>query len=130
MDPMDPKSSSLPSKIRYEYESDRELRQCYAHGVWGGVNPHGEVEMNFYVESDKLPDYSERDVMPDGTVGPEMIGESEQVKTIVRTIQSRVVLNYQTARAVIDWLEEKVRSLELETDYLHYPLEGERGPEQ
>ena len=47
--------SKFPARIRYEYEQDPAARLQYAHGVWGGINPQGEIEINFYLESDKLP---------------------------------------------------------------------------
>ncbi len=40
-----------PMRVRYEYEQEPETRLQYAHGVWGGINPQGEVELNFYTES-------------------------------------------------------------------------------
>ena len=40
-----------PSRIRYEYEQDPETRLQYTHGVWGGINPQGEIEISFYLEA-------------------------------------------------------------------------------
>ena len=36
-----------PAKIRYTYAVDAAARLQTAHGVWGGINPQGEIEMNF-----------------------------------------------------------------------------------
>ena len=49
------KPSDHPAKIRYKYQMDASARLQTAHGVWGGINPQGEIEMNFYHESDALP---------------------------------------------------------------------------
>lgn len=103
-----------PLRIRYEYEMDPKERLEFAHGVWGGINPQGEVELNFYTESDKLPPYSERIIAPDGSFGHEMAPFDENLKVIVRRIHTRLVLNYHTARAVLEWLEDKVDILEEE----------------
>ena len=70
--------------------------------------------MNFYTESDKFPPYSERLLTPDGSFGHEIAPQDDTQKTVVRTINTRLVLNYHTARAVIDWLQEKVDLLEHE----------------
>lgn len=107
-------NTKYPNKIRYEYEQESNLRLNYAHGVWGGINPQGEVEMNFYIESDKLPNFSERIVAPDGSFGHEVAPYDEELKVITRQIHSKVVLNYHTARAVLEWLEDKVEALEME----------------
>jgi hypothetical protein len=99
-------------RIRYEYEQDQNAKLRYAHGVWGGINPQGEIELNFYTESDKIPAFSECAVLPDGNPGPEMAPFDEGVKTITRHIHSRVVLSAAAARAVLEWLGSQVDSLE------------------
>ena len=103
-----------PMRIRYEYEQYPETRMQLAHGVWGGINPQGEIEMNFYTESDKLPPYSERLLSQDGAFGHEVSPQDETQKVVVRTIHSKLILNYHIARAVIEWLQEKVDMLETE----------------
>jgi hypothetical protein len=103
-----------PLRIRYEYELDPNKRLEFAHGVWGGINPQGEVELNFYTESDKLPPYSERIVAADGGFGHEIAPYDEELKVVMRHIHTRLVLNYHTARAVLEWLEDKVEILEEE----------------
>ena len=119
-----------PPKIRYEYEVAPEARLNYAHGVWGGINPQGEIEMNFYMESDKIPAYSERLVSPDGSLGHEMAPGAEEARVITRSINAKVVLNYQTARAVLEWLEDKVDMLEMEEKTSGMLFDGDNGVEQ
>lgn len=106
----------FPSRIRYEYEHESEARLQYAHGVWGGINPQGEIEINFYLESDKMPDYSERRVEPDGSFGQEMAPFDEEVRVVTRRIHSKVLINYNTAHALLEWLEEKIEALDMEEE--------------
>lgn len=108
------KSNAHPAKIRYNYQMTPEARLNTAHGVWGGINPQGEIEMNFYHESDALPLYSERLVAPDGSIGHEITPDDDDRREVTRHIHSRVLLNYHTARAVLEWLEDKVAALEEE----------------
>jgi len=103
-----------PLRIRYEYEENPEARLHYAHGVWGGINPQGEVELNFYTESDKLPPFSERIIAPDGSFGHETAPFDDNLKTVTRRIHTKLILNYYTARAVAEWLQDKVDILENE----------------
>ena len=118
----------IPSRIRYEYEKDPQLRLQYAHGVWGGINPQGEVEINFYSESDKIPPYSERKVEADGSFTPEMAPFDEDVRVVCRHVHSKVLINYQTARALLEWLEEKVQTLEMDEEgTTPFSLEGPTG---
>lgn len=109
-----------PMRIRYEYEQNPETRLQYAHGVWGGINPQGEVELNFYTESDKLPPYSERIIAPDGSFGHEIAPYDDSIKIVTRRIHSKLILNYHTARAVLEWLQDKVEILENEEEALYF----------
>lgn len=104
--------NTYPHRIRYEYEQGPKTRLNYAHGVWGGINPQGEIELNFYLESDKVPPFSERLVTPNGDFGHEIAPHDNEMRTITRHIHSRVILNYHTARAVLEWLEHKIDTLE------------------
>ena len=106
----------LPVRIRYEYEQAPGLAARYAHGVWGGVNAQGEVEINFYTESDKLPPFSERIVAADGSFGHEMAPYDENLKMVTRHIHAKIIINYHTARDILDWLEDKVEALDMEAD--------------
>ena len=109
-----------PVRIRYEYEQNPETRLQYAHGVWGGINPQGEIELNFYTESDKLPPYSERIIAPDGSFGHEIAPYDDSIKVVTRRIHSKLILNYHTARAVLEWLQDKVEILENEEESLFF----------
>ena len=106
--------NEFPQKILYEYTQEVHTPPQYAHGVWGGINPQGEIELNFYLESDKLPSRSECLISPDGSFGHEIAPVDGETRTIVRHIHSRVLLNYTTARAILEWLEDKISTLEME----------------
>ena len=122
--------SNVPTKIRYEYQQDPDTRIRYAHGVWGGINPQGEIEVNFYLESDKIPPHSERFIAPDGSFGHEVVPHDEELRVVARTIHSRVILNYHAARAVLEWLEDKLEMLEMEDGSAPLIYEGDPGIEQ
>ncbi len=104
----------IPSKVRYEYVEKQDSQLNYTHGVWGGINPQGEVELNFYMESDKTPSFSERSISADGVLGPELTPFDDQTRVVVRNIHSKILINYPTAKALIEWLSEKVEALEAE----------------
>ena len=103
---------SGPIRIRYEYKEDTPVQLKYAHGVWGGINSQGEIEMNFYVESDVLPEWSECILEQDGSLGPEKVPHDERQKNVVRHIHTKLILNYPTARAVHYWLENHLDILD------------------
>ena len=102
----------LPKKIRYKYVMDDSVRMSTAHGVWGGINPQGEIELNFYEESDSMDE------------------ENLEVREVVRRINTRVLLNYNTARAVLEWLEDRVAALEMDESGMAVYPRNITGPEQ
>lgn len=115
----------IHNKIIYEYEQSPKSKLQYAHGVWGGINPHGEIELNFYTESDKVPALSECIVDADGTLGNEHIHSNQDARVIVRNIHSKVLINHRTAKSMIEWLEEKVALLEMDSEQgLSFPEDG------
>ncbi len=122
--------NKLPSRIRYEYTQNQNLQLNLAHGVWGGINPQGEIEVNFYHESDKIPDFSERIIAPDGSLGHEMAPFDDDVRTITRHVHSRVVLNYHTARALLEWLEDKIDLLDIDDDTASLLIDSDGNIEQ
>lgn len=111
-----------PDQIRYSYVADSGLHPHTAHGVWGGINPHGEIELCFYDESDALPDYTEQAIEADGSPGPEIMPADDGIRRITRHIHTRVLLNYNTAKAVLEWLEDRINELEAEAPNDVYDL--------
>ncbi|MBD5553255.1 MAG: hypothetical protein HDQ44_02850, partial [Desulfovibrio sp.] len=95
-------------RIQYHYSQADNLPLHVAHGVWGGVNPHGEIEISFYNESDIPPSLTEQAIAADGTPGPERICQTDSGRHISRHIHSRILVNYNTARAMLEWLEERL----------------------
>jgi hypothetical protein len=77
-----------------------------------------------------MPPYSERLVAPDGSFGHEIVPHDEEVRTVSRTIHSRVILNYHTARAVLEWLEDKLDMLDMEDGSAPIIYEDDSGIEQ
>ena len=53
---------------------------------------------------------------PRRSFGHEIAPYNDEERTITRHIHSRVVMNYHTARAMLEWLEDKVAALEAEED--------------
>ena len=77
------------------------------------------------------PQWSECLVAPDGSLGPEMMDEENlEVREVVRRINTRVLLNYNTARAVLEWLEDRVAALEMDESGMAVYPRNITGPEQ
>lgn len=105
---------NFPDQIRYAYVADAGAHPHIAHGVWGGINPHGEIELCFYDESDALPDFTEQSIGADGSPGPERMPAGDGTRHVTRHIHTRLLMNYNTARAVLEWLQDRIADLEAE----------------
>lgn len=103
---------NFPDTIRYIFSTEPDVRLRVAHGIWGGINPHGEIELNFYDESDAPPASTEQTIEADGTPSQERMAKQAGVREVNRQIHTRILLNYNTARAVLTWLEDRVAELE------------------
>ena len=97
-----------------KFRRDPDLPLPLVHGVFGGVNPMGEIELNFFSESEDLPDRVERLVSnADGAVLSEDIvpGDAE-ARHVTRNVVSRVVVTYATAQAIKTWLEDQIKVMD------------------
>lgn len=117
---MNDDNEMLPASIRFHYQLAPEAKLQTAHGVWGGINPHGEIEMSFYHESDALPRFTEQIIAPDGSMEHEVADNDGETRHIVRHVHSRILLNYNTARAVLEWLEDRIDELDHENGGLPF----------
>ena len=109
-------SQQYPSRIRYEYEQDPETRLQYTHGVWGASTARRNRNQLLPRKRQDAADIPNVSIAPDGSFGHEIAPYNDEERTITRHIHSRVVMNYHTARAMLEWLEDKVAALEAEED--------------
>ena len=94
-------------QLLYTYTQEEATPIRYAHGVWGGVTSHDEIEMHFYVESTTPP----TECAPDAQTG-------EQTQSVVeRAIHSKVLMDYSAALALHQWLTDKLEDIEQRQGY-------------
>ena len=122
------------TKYILKFRRDPDIPLPLVHGVFGGVNPMGEIELNFFAESEDLPDRVERLVSnADGAVlNEEIISGDPEARHVTRTIVSRIVVTYATAQAIRTWLDEQIKVMEDIAAGADIPFFGEpsSGPKQ
>ncbi|HEX9078443.1 MAG TPA: hypothetical protein VF795_02565 [Desulfuromonadaceae bacterium] len=100
-------------EIKFKYIFNYGYNPVYVNGAHGGVSPRGELVMNFYLERIALPESLTHEINPNGTIGNEVASEPEDLKnSLVRFIDTGVVMNYQSARDLLLWLGERVKEME------------------
>ncbi|HTP66428.1 MAG TPA: hypothetical protein VMJ66_13630 [Geobacteraceae bacterium] len=100
-------------EIKFKYIFNYGYNPVYVNGAHGGISPRGELIMNFYLERMALPEALTHEINPNGTIGSEVASEPEDLKSsMVRFIETGVVMNYQGAKDLLLWLSERVKELE------------------
>jgi len=105
--------SSKKPEIKFKYLFNYGYNPTYVNGAQGGFSPRGEMVINFYLERQPLPDTISHEITPEGAIGRETAVEpSDLAKTMVRYIDTGVVMNYENARVFHAWLGEKLHEME------------------
>jgi hypothetical protein len=100
-------------ELKFKYIFDYGYNPVYVNGAHGGVSPRGELVMNFYLERMALPESISHEINPNGTIGKETAAEpGDLAQSMVRFIESGVVMNYQNARELHLWLGERLKEME------------------
>ena len=100
-------------EIKFKYIFNYGYNPVYVNGAHGGVSPRGELVMNFYLERMALPESLTHEINPNGTIGGEVTSEPEDLKnSMVRFIETGVVMNYNGAKDLLLWLGERVKEME------------------
>ncbi len=100
-------------EIKFKYIFNYSYNPVYVNGAHGGVSPRGELIMNFYLERIALPESITHNINQNGTIGGEVESEPADLKSsLVRYVENGVVLNYQSARDLHQWLGERLKEME------------------
>ncbi len=105
--------SMLKQEIRFIYEYPEGFQQQYVNGALGGVSPRGEIIANFFIEKPILPKAVSNEITPSGIIGAETVEEPADLRnTFVRAVTGGIILSYDNARNLHNWLGEKIKELE------------------
>jgi hypothetical protein len=105
--------SNKKPEITFKYIFNYGYNPVYVNGAHGGLSPRGELVVNFYLERPPLPEAIAHEINPNGTIGNQVAEEPADLKnSMVRYIDSGVVLNYESARNVHFWLGERLKEME------------------
>ncbi len=99
--------------IKFKYVFNYAYNPTYVNGAQGGFSPRGEMVINFYLERQPLPNSIAYEITPDGAIGRETAAEpTDLASSMVRYIDTGVVMSYENAREFHAWMGEKLREVE------------------
>ncbi len=100
-------------KLKFKYVYADNYNPVYVNGAHGGLTPRGELVVNFYLERTGLPEAIVHEIKPDGTLGGEIAQEpADSMNSLVRFIESGIVLNAENARTLHAWLGERIKEMD------------------
>ena len=104
---------AIENKITFKYKYSDDYNPQYINGAQGGVNVQGEIVANFYFERLPLPNSITNEISNDGVLGKEMATEPKDLhNSVLRYVQSGVIMNLEVAKQVYAWLGKHIELLE------------------
>ncbi len=105
--------SSNKPELKFKYVFNYGYNPSYVNGAQGGFSPRGEMVINFYLERQPLPDAITHEITPEGAIGREISVEPKDLaNSIVRFIDTGVVMSYENAKVFHAWMGDKLREVE------------------
>ena len=104
--------------VDFHYIKTNNYRTYYANGVFGGITPRGELQIDFFVERQVIPQIATYKATDDGNLGE--ISKIEGKSGFVREIDCGVLLNMDVAISFHQWLGQKI------DEYIKIKQEKER----
>jgi len=99
-------------KLAFKYVYPDNLRDLYVNGAWGGITGRKEVHIHFYSERPPIPKSVSHELNADSTLGKQI--KEETGGDIVRLVQASIIMDFNTAVSIRNWLNRMMESLQEE----------------
>lgn len=99
-----------PKKITYEYRHAVDYRPEIINGIWGGLNPRGLIELNFFTEHRSLPNKTSH-MFSEGILEGKTQDKEPKKDVFIRVFKQGIMVDLPTAESIYTWLGEKIESL-------------------
>ena len=105
--------SNRKPELTFKYVFNYGYNPSYVNGAQGGFSPRGEMVINFYLERQPLPESITHEITAEGAIGRETEVEPKDLaSSMVRFIDTGVVMSYENARVFHAWMGDKLREME------------------
>ncbi len=106
---------SKTNNFRLEYIRDPGMKPLAVHGVLGGTCAGDALELNLFTETQVYP--KDRDLVYDADTGLLLYDSGDKNDTVIyqRKVHTRLIMDKNVARYIIDWLEQGLASMEEES---------------
>jgi len=104
----------MKTTLKFKYKFPENFNPTYTNGVYGGIAPQGEIVMNFFFERPPLPYVENLQLGEEGqaVTPPTVIDPNDFDYNVIRFVSSGVIMNLDSAKAIHNWLGQKIQILE------------------
>lgn len=100
----------MAKSIKIKYIKANDFKTSLATGVYGGVTGNGLINVNFFTDRAVIPDFQEVEIDDKGrTTG---LPKDTRDSDAVREVQSGIMMDVNTAKVVVAWLDSKIEEHE------------------
>lgn len=114
--------ADVPPFVTFQWGKSAHFRVIHADGAYGGLTPYGGLFCCLYNDRLPIPDETVQPVGENGLLGPEVAEKTKISKGIQREVEACFLMNLNTAKALQQWLDERIKILE--------KLQEERQPQE
>lgn len=90
--------------FNFEYVFDENYNPKYVNGAFGGVNPQGEINLNFYMERFAIPKKEKLEIDDESKVTNVTHEPADVESRFIRFIQCGITMNRERAQEIYSFL--------------------------
>ena len=113
--PESAQSGESERRVKADYIKSNYFRVVHADGVFGGLTPQANIQMEIWSERQAIPKQSSFRVVTEGdgpSLGDEIVEERISRDAFIREVEVGIVISLELAKAMIVWLATRVEALE------------------
>ncbi len=103
------RKNSKSNEVSFKFEKSENYQKFHASGATGGIQPRGEYKIDFFTEELELPG---KRIMNTDT--GEWVDYEPKNNTVVRELQTGVLMNRDEAFSLASWIISNIFELPLE----------------
>jgi hypothetical protein len=102
-------------KLKIKYLKAPDFKTTLATGVYGGITGNGLINANFFTDRTIIPKYQVIEVSEGGVqIG---LPVDERDGDLMREVQGGILMDIQTAKVIVAWLDSKIDEFEKNFPY-------------
>ena len=106
------KKSRKKSTVDFHYIKGPDFRSIHVDGAIGGLTTKGFLHIAMFAERAAIPQHTSFNVLPNGSLGDEILDKRESLDGVVRQMEVDLIINEQTALDLRAWLDERIEEFE------------------